>query len=56
MIDDDLDMAQFDKGAEEFGIRDCWDTDDFNNLLSELGEDAYQTAFMHNDDEPFDLA
>ena len=56
MIDDDLDMAQFDKGAEEFGIRDCFDTDDFNNLLSELGEDAYQSAYLHGDDEPFDLA
>ena len=56
MIDDDLDMAQFDKGVEEFGIRDCWDIDDFNNLLNELGEDAYQTAYMHSDDEPFDLA
>ena len=56
MIDDDLDMAQFDKGVEEFGIRDCWDIDDFNNLLNGLGEDAYQTAYMHSDDEPFDLA
>ena len=56
MIDDDLDMAQFDKGVEEFGIRDCFDIDDFNTLLNELGEDAYQTAFMHGDDEPFDLA
>lgn len=56
LIDDDLDMAQFDKGVEEFGIRDCWDIDDFNNLLNELGEDAYQSAFMHGDDVPFDLA
>jgi hypothetical protein len=56
MIDDDLDMVQFDKGVEEFGIRDCFDIDDFNNLLNELGEDAYQTAYMHSDDEPFDLA
>ncbi len=56
MIDDDLDMAQFDKGVEEFGIRDCWDIDDFNNLLSELGEDAYQSACLQGDDEPFDLA
>ena len=55
MIDDDLDMAQFEKCAEEFGIRDCFDIDDFNNLLNELGEDAYQTAYMHSDDEPFDL-
>ena len=56
MITDDLDMAQFDKAAEEFGIRDCFDTDDFNNLLSELGEDAYQNAAIQSDDEPFDLA
>lgn len=55
MIDDDLDMVQFDKGVEEFGIRDCFDTNDFNKLLSELGEDAYQSAYLHNDDESFDL-
>ena len=56
MIDEDTDVPEYEKGCEMFGIRECWDIDDFNNLLNELGEDAYQTAFMHGDDEPFDLA
>ena len=50
MIDDDLDMAQFDKGVEEFGIRDCWDSEDFNAILDSLGEDA-QNCHIDSDDE-----
>jgi len=50
------DVTEYEKGCEMFGIRECWGLEDFNNLLNELGEDAYQTAFMHDDDEPFDLA
>lgn len=35
----------------EYGIRDCEDAEDFNNLLRGLGEDAFQTAYLPSEDE-----
>ena len=35
----------------DFGIRTCWDNEQFNALLKELGEDAYSTAYLPDEDE-----
>ena len=35
----------------EYGIRNCADTEDFNNLLRGLGQDAVDSAWLQNDDE-----
>lgn len=35
----------------DFGIRDCWDNEQFNGLLKELGEDAYDSAYLPDEDE-----
>lgn len=35
----------------EYGIRNCEDAEDFNNLLRGLGEDAFQTAYLPNENE-----
>lgn len=48
-------LDSYEKLCAEFGIRDCHDTEDFNNILKELGEDAYQTAWIPDDDEGINL-
>lgn len=35
----------------EYGIRDCANTEDFNNLLRGLGEDAIDNAWLPEDEE-----
>ena len=35
----------------DFGIRDCWNNEQFNALLKELGEDAYNSAYLPDEDE-----
>ena len=35
----------------DFGIRTCCDNEQFNELLKELGEDAYNTAYLPDEDE-----
>ncbi|MBQ3194993.1 MAG: hypothetical protein IJB65_00855 [Clostridia bacterium] len=50
LVDDDMDITQYLQGCAEFGIRNCVDAEDFDNLLDILGEDAYQSACLHEDD------
>lgn len=38
------------QGCAEFGIRPCYDAENFNNLLKYLGEDAYDSAYIPPDD------
>ena len=35
----------------DFGIRDCNNTTDFNNILHSLGEDAEQVAYISDEDD-----
>lgn len=35
----------------DYGIRACHDNNQFNTLLKELGEDAYNTAYLTDEDE-----
>lgn len=52
MIQDRQDVSEYEQMCADFGIRDCSDEDDFNRLLKELGEDAYQSAALYtNEDE-----
>jgi len=48
---DDTDIAPVEQGCADFGIRSCYNSDDYNKLLRELGEDAYQTAYLPDDEE-----
>ena len=48
---DDTDIAPVEQGCADFGIRSCYDSDDYNKLLRELGEDAYQTAYLPDEEE-----
>lgn len=35
----------------DFGIRNCYDAEDFNNILFELGRDAIDIAWLYEADE-----
>lgn len=48
---DEMELGYYRDLCADFGIRNCSDTEDFNNLLQELGEDAFQTAYLPNEDE-----
>ena len=48
---DEMELGYYRDLCADFGIRDCSDTEDFNNLLQELGEDAFQTAYLPNENE-----
>lgn len=50
----DMDKTELDSYRQlcaDFGIRDCWDNEQFNALLKELGEDAYNSAYLPDEDE-----
>ena len=43
---DEMELDYYRDLCADFGIRNCFDAEDFNNLLKELGEDAYATAHI----------
>ena len=50
----DMDETKLDAYRQlcgDFGIRACWDNEQFNALLEELGEDACHTAYLPDEDE-----
>lgn len=51
MIGNGQDVSEYEQMCADFGIRDCSDIEDFNSLLKELGEDAYTTAYIPEEDE-----
>lgn len=51
MIEDGQDVSKYEQMCADFGIRDCSDIEDFNNLLKELGDDAYNTAYLPDENE-----
>ena len=52
---DGVNIAKYEKLCADFGIRDCLRTEQYNQILSLLGEDAVQSASLPEDDEDFDL-
>lgn len=51
MMQDGEDVSKYEQYCADFGFRNCSDEDDFNRLLSELGEDAVQNASLYLEDE-----
>lgn len=49
MITDTYNMASYEHGCVQFGIRSCNDTETFNSLLRTLGEDAIQNAELFDE-------
>ena len=47
--DNDTDLSFARQGCADFGIRDCPDTESYNRLLRELGQDAVDMAWLPED-------
>lgn len=50
LVTDGMDVSKYEQRCADFGIRDCNDIEDFNNILKSLGDDAEQTASLSEDD------
>ena len=50
---DGVDVAKYEQLCADFGIRNCFDTEQYNQILSSLGEDAVQSASLPGDEEEF---
>lgn len=48
---DETELDYYRQLCADFGIRDCWNNEQFNALLKELGEDAYNSAYLPDEDE-----
>lgn len=47
----DGDISVYQRMCADYGIRQCADVDQFNSILEDLGEDAYQSASLPIEDE-----
>lgn len=44
LINDDMDITEYEQACANWGIRDCNSVEEFNSLLESLGEEAYRYA------------
>lgn len=51
LLNDDQDISDVWQGCADFGIRKCCDAEDFNKLLKQLGEEAYENAYIPPEDQ-----
>jgi len=51
MAEDGQDLTACEQGVADFGIRLCCDVDQFNDILKELGDDAYDIGYMSPDED-----
>lgn len=51
LADDGADLSEFEQGVADFGIRKCEDIEQFNAILKDLGEDAYDIGCMPSEEE-----
>ena len=50
---DGEDLTRYEQLCADFGIRNCNDIEQYNQILSSLGEDAVSTASLPEEDEDF---
>ena len=48
--DENTNIHKIKEMCADFGIKKCVDAEQYNNILKDLGEDAYDTAFIPTDD------
>ena len=48
---DGMELGYYRDLCADYGIRSCWDIEDFNHLLRGLGEDAVRTAELFPDED-----
>lgn len=53
---DGVDIAAYGQLCADYGIRLCCDAEQYNELLKDLGEDAYSTAYLPEDGEAEELS
>lgn len=51
MAEEGMDLSVYEQGVADFGIRQCVDIEQFNGLLKELGEDAYDIGYIPPEEE-----
>jgi hypothetical protein len=51
LVDDDYDATPYEKLCKDWGERNCFSEEDFNNLLQELGDEAYENAAFNLDED-----
>ena len=51
LVESGQDVSAYERMCADFGIRQCCDTEQFNNILRELGEDAIQSGELFDEDE-----
>ena len=51
MIEDGKDVSAYEQMCADYGIRLCCGAEQYNELLKDLGEDAYNTAYLPEDGE-----
>ena len=51
MIEDGQDLSLYEQMCADYGIRNCCDAEQYNELLKGLGEDAYNTAYLPGESE-----
>ena len=44
-------LTLYERACAEWGIRDCWDIEDYNGMVMSLGEDAMDNATLYEDEE-----
>ena len=52
---DEMELDYYRQLCADFGIRDCADAGQFNTLLQNLGEDAYNSAYIPEEDESLEM-
>ena len=48
-------LSRYEQLCADYGIRDCNDIEQYNQILSSLGEDAYSNAYLPDEDEDFTI-
>lgn len=51
LVESGQDVSSYEKMCADFGFKQCCDTDQYNDILRGLGEDAIQSAEIIPDDE-----
>ena len=49
------DLSRYEQLCADYGIRDCNDIEQYNQILSSLGEDAHSSAYLPDEDEDFSI-
>lgn len=50
LVTEGMDVSEYEQRCADFGIRNCNNIEDFNNILKYFGDDAEQTASLSEDD------